>query len=58
MKKPLRIAPWVVPEDLQAICDYHKAFSPAKADRIVEEYDRVIAMIELNPFLFHEREAG
>ena len=43
MTKPLKIAPWVVPEDLQTIYDYHRAFSEAKAERIVAEYDRVIA---------------
>lgn len=56
MTKPLKIAPWVVPEDLQAIYDYHKAISPAKAERILAEYDRVVALIELNPLLFHERQ--
>jgi plasmid stabilization system protein ParE len=58
MTKPLKIAPWVVPEDLQTIYDYHRAFSEAKAERIVAEYDRVIALIEVNPLLFHEREDG
>ena len=58
MSKQLRIAPWVVPEDLQAIYDYHKAVSPPKADRILAEYDRVIALLEVNPLLFREREEG
>jgi plasmid stabilization system protein ParE len=58
MTKPLKIAPWVVPEDLQAIYDYHRVFSVAKAERIIAEYDRVIALIEVNPLLFHEREDG
>ena len=58
MSKSLKIAPWVVPHDLQAIYDYHKRFSIAKAERIIEEYDNVIALLELNPLLFHEREGG
>jgi hypothetical protein len=37
VSKPLKIAPWVVPDDLQAIFDYHRLFSPPKADRIVAE---------------------
>jgi hypothetical protein len=56
--KPLKIAPWVVPEDLQAIYDYHRLLSLAKAERILAEYDRVIALLELNPLLFHTRENG
>ena len=58
MNKPLRVAPWVVPEDLQAIYDYHKAHSLPKAERIVAEYDRIVAMLDVNPLLFHEREDG
>ena len=58
MNKPFKIAPWVVPEDLQAIYDYHRQLSAAKADRIVAEYDRIIALLELNPLLFHAREDG
>lgn len=58
MNKPLKIAPWVVPGDLQAIYDYHRQLSLAKAERIVAEYDRTIALLELNPLLFHERENG
>lgn len=55
MTKPLKVARWVVMEDLQGIYDYHRTFSQAKAERIVEEYDRVIALIEINPLLFRER---
>jgi plasmid stabilization system protein ParE len=58
VSKPLKIAPWVVPVDLQAIYDYHKQFSLAKAERVVAEYDRVIGLLEVNPLLFHEREDG
>jgi hypothetical protein len=29
-----------------------------KAERIVAEYDQVIALLELNPLLFHAREDG
>ena len=58
MTKPLKIAPWVVPEDLQNIYDYHKLLSVAKAERIVAEFDRIVALLEVNPLLFHEREAG
>lgn len=57
MNKPLKIAPWVVPQDLQAIYDYHKPFSEPKADRIVAEYDRIIALIEVNPLIFHPRDS-
>jgi hypothetical protein len=56
--KPLKIAPWVVPEDLQAIYDYHRLLSVAKAERILAEYDRIIALLEQNPLLFHTRENG
>lgn len=58
MSKPLKIAPWVVPEDLQAIYDYHRQLSVTKAERIVDEYDRIIAVLEANPLLFHVRENG
>jgi len=51
-------APWVVPEDLQAIYDYHRQLSLGKAERIVAEYDRVVSLLEVNPLLFHEREGG
>ena len=54
--KPLRVAKWVVSVDLQAIYDYHFAYSPAKAERILAEYDRIVALLELNPLLFHKRE--
>jgi hypothetical protein len=56
--KPLKIAPWVVPEDLQSIYDYNKLLSVAKADRIVAEFDRIVALLEVNPLLFHEREGS
>ena len=46
----------MVPADLQAIYDYHQPFSTAKAERIVTEYDRIIALLELNPLIFHPRE--
>lgn len=55
MRKPLKIAPWVVVEDLQAIYDDHLALSVEKAERIVAEYDSIIAVLELNPLLFHTR---
>lgn len=58
MNKPLRVTVEVVTEDLQAIYDYHRLFSEEKAERIVDEYDRVIALIEVNPLLFHPREGG
>jgi plasmid stabilization system protein ParE len=53
--KPLKVAWWVVGQDLQAIYDYHHSYSPAKAERILAEYDRVIALLEINPLLFHTR---
>jgi plasmid stabilization system protein ParE len=56
--KPLKIAPLVVPEDLQSIYDYHKLLSIAKAERIVAEFDRIVDLLEVNPLLFHERESG
>ncbi len=55
MTKPLKIAPWVVIEDLQSIYDYHLPLSFAKAERIVAEFDSIIAVLELNPLLFHPR---
>lgn len=58
MSKPLRIAPWVVPEDLQSIYDYHRQFSLSKAERIVAEYDQIVALLEFNPLLFRERDDG
>ena len=33
-------------------------FSAAKAERIVAEFDRVIALLEINPLLFPERRSG
>lgn len=56
MSKTLKIAPWVVLEDLQAIYDYNIELSLEKAERIVAEYDSIIAVLELNPLLFHVRE--
>ncbi|MEO5958891.1 MAG: type II toxin-antitoxin system RelE/ParE family toxin [Opitutaceae bacterium] len=56
MNKPLKIASGVVPEDLQAIYDYHRAFSAAKAERIVAEYDRIVGLLEVNPLIFRARE--
>lgn len=58
MTKPLKIAPWVVIEDLQAIYDYHLPLSREKAERIVAEYDSIVAVLELNPLLFHARNSG
>ena len=55
MRKQLKIGPSVVVEDLQAIYDYHLALSVEKAERIVAEYDSIIAVLELNPLLFHTR---
>ena len=55
MTKPLKVARWVVPVDLQAIYDYHRQFSAAKAERMVVEYDRIVALLEMNPLLFHRR---
>ena len=58
MSKTLKIAPWVVPIDLQEIYDYHKQYSIAKAERIIAEYDHVIGLLDINPLLFHERLEG
>lgn len=58
MTKPLKIAPWVVPQGLQDIYDFQKVLPPAKAERIVAEFDRIVALLEANPLLFHERETG
>ncbi len=58
MNKPFLIAPCVVPQDLQSIYDYHKQLSLPKAERIVAEYDRIIALLEVNPLLFRPREDG
>jgi plasmid stabilization system protein ParE len=58
VSKQLKIAPWVIPQDLQAIYDYHHQFSTAKAERIVAEFDRVVALLEVNPLLFRERHSG
>ena len=55
MKKTLKIAPRVVSEDLQAIYDYHLELSLDKAERIIAEYDSIIAVLKLNPLLFHTR---
>lgn len=56
--KPLKVAQWVVPNDLQQIYDYHASNSLSKAERIIDEYDRIIALLELNPLLFHRREGN
>ncbi len=56
MTKSLKLAPWVVSEDLQSIYDYYRPLSLEKAERIVAEFDRIIDVLELNPLLFHPRE--
>mgnify|MGYP006444770805 CR=1 FL=1 len=58
MTKPLKIGPWVVADDLQAIYDYHLPLSLEKAERIIAEYDSIVAVLELNPLLFHPRSNG
>ena len=56
--KPLKVARWVVQQDLQAIYDYHSANSISKAERIVEEYDHLIELLKSNPLLFRRREGN
>lgn len=58
MTKPLKIAPDAILKDLQGIYDYHKVHSVAKAAQIVAEFDRVVALLETNPLIFHERASG
>ncbi|EIP99131.1 hypothetical protein OpiT1DRAFT_03635 [Opitutaceae bacterium TAV1] len=53
--KPLKVARWVIENDLQGIYDYHAAYSIPKAERILAEYDRIIGLLEINPLIFHQR---
>ena len=39
-------------------CNYHRAHSILKAQRIVEEYDQTIAALVENPLIFRQRENG
>ena len=48
----------MVAHDLQSIYDYHRLFSVAKAERILAEYDRIVATLEVNPLLLRERADG
>jgi plasmid stabilization system protein ParE len=56
--KPLKIARQSVESDLQGIYDYHAACSLQKAERILDEYDHVIGLIEINPLIFHQKAGG
>lgn len=58
MTKPLKIAPNVIRDDLQGIYDYHKYHSVTKASRIVDEFDRIVSLLETNPLIINKRESG
>jgi hypothetical protein len=58
MTKPLRIVDAVAEHDIPAIVDYHRPRSKAKAERIVAEYDRIIDLLSLNPYVLAARPHG
>lgn len=58
MTKPLRIVESVAERDIPAIVEYHLPRSKAKAERIVAEYDRIIELLVLNPYVLPERSNG
>lgn len=58
MTKPLRIVDAVAEHDIPAIVDYHRPRSKAKAERIVAEYDRIIELLAVNPYVLAERHMG
>ncbi len=53
--KPLRVLTAVVEVDLPAIVAYHAPKSLDKAQRIVTEYDDIVAKLQDNPRQFAER---
>lgn len=58
MIKDLRILDDVVEHDLPNIVAYHLPKSQAKAEAIVAEYDRIIALLRKNPQVYHARPHG
>lgn len=53
--KPFKVPLWVIKNDLQGIYDYHSSYSVAKAERILTEYEYIIKLLKINPFIFRER---
>jgi hypothetical protein len=45
----------VAEHDIPAIVNYHGPRSKMKADRIVAEYDRIIELLVVNPYVVAER---
>ena len=58
MIKDLRILDDVVEHDLPNIVAYHRPKSRPKAEAIVAEYDRIIALLRETPQAYHERPHG
>jgi hypothetical protein len=58
MTKPLRIVDAVAEHDIPAIIAYHRPHSKAKAERILTEYDRIVELLVLNPYVLAERPHG
>ena len=56
--KPLRVLDEVAERDLPEIVTYHLSRSREKAEAIVAEYDRFIALLRETPAMFHERPHG
>lgn len=58
MTKPLRIVDAVAEYDIPAIVDYHRPRSREKAERIIAEYDRIVGLLALNPYVLPARAHG
>lgn len=58
MTKLLRIVDAVAEHDIPGIVAYHRPRSKAKAERIVAEYDRIIELLAINPYVLAERSHG
>ncbi len=53
--KELRILPELIDQDLVAIVAFHQSKSLKKAKRIIEEYEKIIELLEGNPRLCRKR---
>jgi plasmid stabilization system protein ParE len=58
MTKPFRVADAIADVDLPAIVAYHRQRSVPKAERILAEYDSIVALLSENPRLMPERSHG
>jgi len=58
MTKPLRVVDAIAEHDIPGIVAYHRQRSEPKAQRIVAEYDHIIALLTFNPYLMAVRPHG